>query len=124
MKTVIAGSRGITSRKVVDEAIQASGFTISEVVSGGARGVDRLGEDWAEENKVPVKRFLAKWAEYGKAAGPIRNRHMADYAEALIAIWDGESKGTLNMITQAKCRGLHVYVHVVRRSESQTEGTV
>lgn len=123
MKTVIAGSRSITDRKIVDEAIQASGFTITEVVSGGARGVDSLGECWASDNNIPVTRFPARWNLHGRSAGPIRNHQMADYADALIAVWDGESKGTLDMITQAKCRGLHVYVHICR-SGSQAEGTV
>ena len=123
MKTIIAGSRSITDFKHVDQAIDLSGFTVTEVVSGAARGVDKLGEEWAEINDVPVKRFPAKWDTYGRAAGHIRNGHMADYAEALIAVWDGESRGTLNMITQAKCRGLHVYVHIVG-SGSQAEGTV
>lgn len=116
MRTIIAGSRGITDRKIVEEAIRASGFTITEVVSGGARGVDSIGECWGRDNSIPVKQFLAKWHVQGKRAGPIRNSEMAEYAEALIAIWDGESRGTLDMIVKAKCKGLQVYVHVVRPS--------
>lgn len=111
MKVIIAGSRSIKDRKIVDKAIEASGFSITEVVSGGASGVDSLGEAWAADHKIPVKQFPAKWELHGKAAGPIRNKQMADYAEALIAVWDGNSRGTLNMITQAKCKGLHVYAY-------------
>ncbi len=113
MKTIIAGSRSIHDRKIVEEAIKASGFTITEVVSGGARGVDAVGECWARDNNIPLKRFLAKWHVQGKRAGPIRNGEMAEYAEALIAIWDGESRGTQDMIVKAKCKGLQVYVYVV-----------
>lgn len=111
MKTIIAGSRSITSIKTVRKAIDASNLTVTEVVSGGARGVDSLGEKWASHNHIPVKRFIADWNRHGRSAGPIRNRQMADYADALIAIWDGESRGTKNMIGQAAAKGLVVYVH-------------
>lgn len=93
MRTIIAGSRTIHDyAKVVDAAVRC-GWTITEVVSGTANGVDKLGESWAIINKVPIKRFPAKWQLLGKQAGYIRNQEMADYAEALIAIWDGKSKG-------------------------------
>lgn len=110
MKTIIAGSREITDPSVVDRAIKESGFTITEVVSGACRGVDELGEQWAAERGVKVKRFPAGWSELGKAAGPIRNAAMAKYADALIAIWDGESRGTRHMITLAYSCGLKVFV--------------
>lgn len=112
MRTIIAGSRGIVDPKLVEEAIIASGFTITEVVSGGARGVDSIGERWALDNNIPIKRFPAKWHLHGKRAGPIRNSEMAEYAEALIAVWDGASSGTQDMIIKAKCKGLEVHVDV------------
>jgi hypothetical protein len=62
--------------------------------------VDQIGEDWAREHNIPVKQFLAQWNIHGKSAGPIRNKEMAEYADALIAFWDGQSKGTKNMIEQ------------------------
>lgn len=113
MKVIIAGSRTITDPKILAEAITASGFEITEVVSGGAQGVDTLGECWASDNGRKVTCFPAKWKIHGRSAGPIRNGQMAEYAEALIAIWDGKSRGTQNMIVQAKCLGLKVYVHRV-----------
>ena len=113
MKTIIAGSRDITDYETVRAAVDASGFHISAVVSGKARGVDRLGEQWAREYSVPVKEFPADWNRHGKAAGPIRNRQMADYAGALIAIWDGESHGTKDMIVQARKNNLMIYIHRV-----------
>ncbi len=111
MRTVIAGSRTFNSLSQLCEAVAASGFVISEVVSGGARGADRLGETWATLNKIPCARFLPDWTTHGKAAGIIRNKEMAAYAEALIALWDGQSRGTKNMIEEARKRGLKVYVH-------------
>lgn len=110
MKTIIAGSRGITDIRRVVAAVADSGFTISEVVSGGARGVDRLGEQYAARNGVPVRRFIPDWDGKGKVAGFIRNREMAEYADALIAIWDGQSRGTWNMIEEARKRNLKVFV--------------
>jgi hypothetical protein len=110
MKTIIAGSRWIGDYETICHAINASGFIISEVVSGGSRGVDRLGEQWAYHQLLPVKRFPAEWHTLGKAAGPIRNGEMAEYADALIAIWDGKSKGTAHMIDVATALGLKVFI--------------
>ena len=111
MKTIIAGSRDVDSPTIVADAVEASGFTVTEVVSGAARGVDTLGEQWAADNDILVLRFPADWKRYGRAAGPKRNEQMAEYAEALIAIWDGESRGTKHMIDYATKLGLVVYVH-------------
>lgn len=117
MKTIIAGGRDITDFNLVLEAYGNAPFEITEIVSGGARGVDKMGEQLAKLNYIPIKVFLADWDTYGRRAGPIRNAQMADYAEALIAIWDGESRGTGNMIQQATKKGLEVYVYMVRNYE-------
>lgn len=114
MKTIIAGSRSITDYNVVKKVIKQSKFSITEVVSGTAFGVDRQGERFGHENKIPIKRFPAEWGEYGKSAGYIRNAEMAKYADALIAIWDGESRGTKHMIDLARSKGLKTYVKVVK----------
>lgn len=116
MKTIIAGSRTVTDYSIVLKAIQLSKFDISEVVSGGARGADSLGERFAKENKIPVKIFPANWEMYGKKAGFLRNREMAEYGEALIAIMINNSKGTSNMISLAKEKGLKVYVLEIEES--------
>ena len=113
MKVIVAGSRSITDLETVAAAIEESGFEITEVVSGTARGVDVLGEQWAEQNDIPVKRFPANWNYYGKSAGPVRNGAMADYADGLVAAWDTESNGTRNMIKQANDRDLKVYIKAV-----------
>jgi len=85
----------------------------TEIVSGAARGIDQLGEEWAEAQGLPVKRFPANWKEHHRAAGPIRNREMAKYADALVAIWDGQSKGTKSMIGLAEKAGIEIHVHQV-----------
>lgn len=110
MKTIIAGSRGFDDETVVLDAVRRSRFTITEVVSGTARGVDKMGEGWANMNNVPIKRFPADWNQYGKRAGYLRNVEMAEYADALIAVYDGESKGTAHMIRIALDRDLPVFV--------------
>lgn len=111
MKVIIAGSRDITDKWTVVEAVGATDWIIDEVVSGAARGVDRLGEEWAAIHNIPVKQFPANWDLYGKRAGFLRNAEMAAYADALIAIWDGKSRGTLNMITNMVEGNKPVYVY-------------
>jgi hypothetical protein len=81
MKTIIAGSRGITDYEIIEKAIKESGFDITEVVCGCARGVDRLGDRWGTFNCVMIKHFPADWDKHGKAAGFIRNSEMRDYAD-------------------------------------------
>src|SRR6185369_18019492 len=98
MKVIIAGSRDIVKQELIKAAVELSGFNIDTVVSGGARGVDTLGERWASANRKGVAQFIPNWDKYGKGAGMVRNGLMAEFADALIAIWDGESRGTKNMI--------------------------
>lgn len=110
MKVIIAGSRDIEDMLLVEQAIRESRFRISEVVCGMARGVDTLGKEWAEARNIDVAPFYADWNTYGKAAGYKRNSAMAEYADALIAVWDGRSRGTRNMIMLARKNNLRVYV--------------
>ena len=114
MKTIIAGSRSICDSALLEIVIKESNFEITEVVSGGARGVDRLGELWATDHDIPVKRFPANWQQQGKRAGYVRNSEMASYSQALIALWDGESRGTAHMVRVAQSSGLKVFVKVIR----------
>lgn len=114
MKVIIAGSRGIEDHEILLEAIEESGFDITEVVSGGARGVDLMGEDYANAVDTPIKQFIPNWGKPPhtiRNAGNIRNGQMAEYADALIAIWDGKSTGTKDMIKKAIINKLKVHVH-------------
>ena len=113
MKTIICGSRTINDYREIDTAIQASGFHITTVISGGARGVDRMGEIWARTHNRLLKIYPANWRKYGNSAGYLRNDEMAEVADAVIALWDGVSKGTKHMIDTAERKGLAVYVHRV-----------
>ncbi len=117
MRVIIAGSRGITRPSLVLFAVRKAeikcGIIITELVSGHAPGVDRLGERYATDRGIRIEIFEAQWERFGRSAGYIRNRTMADYADALIALWDGVSRGTADMIYKAEERGLKVYVKMV-----------
>ena len=80
------------------------------IVSGHASGADALGERYAQERGFQLETYPADWKAHGRAAGPIRNAQMAAVADALIAFWDGKSRGTKNMIDTATKRGLKVAV--------------
>ena len=117
-RVIVAGSRdfhdyGFLLNKL-DWALsnrEASGITI---VSGGAKGVDALGERYAKDYGLSIERYPADWSTHGKAAGPIRNRQMAENADALAAFWDGKSRGTKNMIEEARKKGLRVIIFNTR----------
>lgn len=111
MKIVIAGGREFNNyellREKCDEIIDSN---FAEIVSGGAKGADTLGETYAKERGYDVKLFPADWKTHGRKAGPIRNLQMAEYGDMLIAFWDGNSSGTRNMIENGKKLGLVVHV--------------
>lgn len=114
MRLIIAGSRGITDYAVVLKAVQLSKFRPTVIVSGAARGVDLLGERYAKEHDILIDRYPVTkddWETLGKKAGYVLNKRMAESANALVAIWDGESKGTLHMINIMKTKNLPVFVY-------------
>jgi hypothetical protein len=108
MKVIIAGTRykdkankiSFDDYKLVAHGVERSGYEITEVVCGMAIGVDKLGEQYARMKNIPVKEMPANWGMHGKAAGPIRNRQMAKYADAAVVVWDGVSPGSRNMINE------------------------
>lgn len=109
MRLIIAGGR--------DRSLSESDFErldklrestpVDEVVSGGAPGVDTHGEFWARSRGIPVARFPADWLKQGKAAGPIRNRKMAEHADAVVLFPGGN--GTENMFAEAQRFDLDIY---------------
>lgn len=116
MRTIIAGSRTCCDYSELLQAVRECGWDITRVISGGARGVDRLGEQWAFEQGLPLERYPVTsmmWREEGRGAGMMRNARMAEHADALIALWDGTSPGTKGMIDIATRKGLRVHVHFV-----------
>lgn len=81
-----------------------------EIVSGTARGTDRLGEQFAHKYNIKLTKFPADWDKYGKSAGYRRNEQMAKYSDVLIAFWNGTSKGTGHMIMLAKANNVEVNI--------------
>jgi YspA, cpYpsA-related SLOG family len=117
MKLIIAGSRGISGQRaysLIEEALKDRDFDISEVVSGGARGVDVVGERWARDHGFRIKRFTPDWSR-GKHAGMLRNIQMGKYADRLLAIWDGLSPGTKAMVDFMRLYGKPVRVIEVKQ---------
>jgi len=112
MKVIVAGSRGWTDYDTVRSTLDivTEGAKNLEVVSGTARGVDQMGERYASERGLPCTRFPAEWRRYGKRAGYLRNEQMADYADTLVAFWDGKSPGTEHMINLARSRNMTITV--------------
>lgn len=112
MKIIIAGSRDFND---FDKLCKACDYLLKnkkdiEIVSGDARGADRLGEKYAEKRSFKITKFPADWDKFGKSAGYIRNKEMAKYSDALIAFWNKKSKGTEHMINLAKEHGLIIRI--------------
>jgi hypothetical protein len=120
MKLIIAGSRSCTDMNLLLEAIASlpeKGAEVTEVVCGMAKGADTLGYEWAKSKGIPIKEMPADWSKVeggiNFAAGMIRNRNMACYCgpdDMLIALWDGRSRGTANMIDEAHMRKMAVLI--------------
>lgn len=114
-RVIIAGTRHFSDYPLLREKcdkIMAGKAKDNKIVviSGTARGADRLGERYAQERGYDVRQFPADWEHDGSKAGPIRNAKMADNADALIVFWDGKSRGSKNMIDTATSKGLLVRV--------------
>lgn len=100
-RVIIAGSRDFDDYQMLE--LNCNYFLKNklpdvEVVSGGARGADRLGERYAENYLLDIRVFTAEWDQFGKSAGYIRNKEMGEYCDAGIAFWNGVSRGSKHMI--------------------------
>lgn len=124
MKVVIAGSRHLNEKLIkpiimsmlnyIESTIKERFVFIEEIVSGGCRGIDAVGEKIAEELAIKLTKFEPNWNKYGKAAGPLRNKEMANYADILVLIWDGKSKGSLSMKKEMKILNKLIYEVVLK----------
>ena len=110
MKTIIAGSRTITDATILPKLIPTLPWEITTVVTGCAKGADRLGQVWAYENGIEIDYFPANWDKYGLGAGFKRNEVMAEHGDALLLLWDGSSRGSMDMLARAKEHGLRIRV--------------
>jgi len=125
MRVIIAGSRDFNNFESLEfevirifKKLKAEGYFTTRnditIVSGTAKGADKLGEKFAEKYNLKLERFPANWDKFGKSAGYKRNQHMSTFAKedngVLIAFWNGSSKGTKHMIDIANKDGLKVFV--------------
>ncbi len=97
MKIAIIGSRKITAPD-----IEKYVSSCDEIVSGGALGVDTAAAEYARKNGLKLTEFLPQYDLYGRGAPIVRNRRIVDFADEVVAFWDGRSKGTLSAIEYAR----------------------
>lgn len=108
MKVAIIGSRNM----IIDNIEKYLPENVSEIVSGGAKGVDSCARDYAVKNNIKLTEFLPEYKRYGKNAPIIRNNKIIDYSDIIIVFWDGESKGTKYVINECKKRNKNIKINV------------
>jgi uncharacterized phage-like protein YoqJ len=115
MRVIIAGCRTFTDYRDLHELVRGSGIRkkIKLIITGGAKGADELGKEYAKINEIDHFEYLPEWEKYGRSAGPIRNKKMIEAADGLLAIWDGSSKGTAHIISEARKKGIFVKILLV-----------
>lgn len=112
-RVIIAGGRDFNDYEMLCDYCDKVLANITDeivIISGAARGADHLGMYYANDRGYKIQYFFPEWDKYGKSAGYRRNVQMAENADALIAFWDGKSRGTNHMINIANERGLKVRV--------------
>lgn len=112
-KILIAGSRDFADYELLESTMNQLLLAYDgnvEIVSGTARGADKLGEQYAKDNGYALKQFLANWSLYGRSAGYVRNAQMADYINMAVIFWDGQSRGTKHMIELCRQKAIKLKV--------------
>ena len=104
MKLLIAGSRSIVNFDLASYIPQG----VTEIISGGANGIDTIAEKYADTHRISKHIILPEYNKYGKAAPILRNRVMVELCDTALIIWDGKSKGTLSTINYAKEKGKNI----------------
>ena len=110
MKVAIVGSRSL----VIENLENYLPENITEIVSGGAKGIDSCTKKYAEEKGITLTEFLPEYSKYGKVAPIIRNGEIVDHSDTVIAFWDGKSKGTKNVIDLCKRKNKHIKIYIMK----------
>lgn len=110
MKIAVIGSRGLK----VDNLGKYLTEEVTEIVSGGARGIDTCAREYANANGIKLTEFLPEYEKYGRNAPFKRNLQIIDYADLVLAFWDGKSKGTKYVIDNCKKRNKKVHVIIAK----------
>lgn len=108
MKVAVIGSREFTDFDIAPYIPENT----TEIVSGGAVGVDTVAKRYALKNNIKYKEFLPEYQKYGRRAPLVRNDAIIDYSDLVMAFWNGHSKGTKYVINQCqkKCVPLYIYM--------------
>lgn len=106
MKVAVIGSRGLTVDNLGDYIPEGT----DEIVSGGAKGIDTCAAEFARANNLKLTEFLPDYKRFGKGAPLKRNITIIEYADIIVAFWDGKSKGTVFVIENAKKLGKEIRV--------------
>ena len=109
MKVGVIGSRGLT----VDNLEQYLPEDTTEIVSGGAKGIDTCAREYALSHDIKLTEFLPEYSRYGRGAPLKRNLKIIEYADVIIAFWDRQTKGTKNVIENCKKLNVKVDVHII-----------
>lgn len=113
MKVAIIGSRNL----YVDDFKKYLPPDTTEIVSGGAKGIDTCAERYAKNHNIPIKIFLPKYEKYGRSATLKRNIEIIDYADTVLAFWDGKSKGTKFVINKCreKNKSIRIFINIIHK---------
>jgi len=111
-KIAVIGSRDFNDYEQLENALLP--WLPAHIISGGAKGADTLAERFARAHGLPITVIKPDWKQFGRGAGPIRNRMIVDTADLVIAFWDGESRGTASALSYARANGKSVFVDALR----------
>lgn len=111
MKIAIIGSRNLKVNNLGEYLPK----DVTEIVSGGAKGIDTCAKIYALKNNIKLTEFLPEYEKYGKRAPLIRNLEIIDYADEVIAFWDGESHGTKYVIDNCRNRSKKIKIYVAKK---------
>ena len=113
MKIAIVGSRSLK----IESISEYIPIECDEIVTGGARGVDTYAAEYAERHGIPLTLFHPDYKRYGRGAPILRNREIIEHADCVVAIWDGKSRGTKNVIEECRKKGIEVKVFLINKEQ-------
>lgn len=119
MRLAIVGSRNLTVKNLANYLPNLYGIT--EIVSGGARGIDTCAAEYARDSNIKLTEFLPDYEKYGRRAPLIRNLQIIEYADCVLAFWNGQSRGTGFVISQCKKRKKPIRVYISNGQDTHAE---
>ena len=111
MKTAVIGSRGLTVTNLEKYLPEDT----KEIVSGGAKGIDTCAKEYALAHNIKLTEFLPNYKQFGRVAPLKRNLQIIEYADIVLAFWDGKSRGTKYVIDNCKTMGVEVKVYIAKK---------